>query len=111
MLKENGCVIPIKEVRLIEPPGKPKKELYKRGIKISASMLYGLTVAGKKFQKTSNWSMTEKDLKNLDRSADERKSETKEIEELYSFKTMVRMLYQAGIVISKEVSNAASIPY
>jgi hypothetical protein len=42
MLKENGCQIPIKEVRLKESPDKPKEELSKRSIKAAASTLYGL---------------------------------------------------------------------
>jgi hypothetical protein len=66
MLKENGCLISIKEVRLKESPNKPKEELSKRSIKAEASPDNGLTIASKNFQKTSNWSMTEKDLKNLD---------------------------------------------
>jgi hypothetical protein len=37
--------------------------------------------------------------------------ETKEVEDLYSFMTMLRMLYQVGIVILKKVSNAAPIHY
>jgi hypothetical protein len=37
--------------------------------------------------------------------------ETKKVEELYSFKTMRRLLYQAWIVILKEVSNAVPIHY
>jgi hypothetical protein len=100
-----------KKVRLKEPPDKPKEELSKRNIKAATSTLYGLTIASKNFQKTSNWSRTEKDIKNLDRSSGERKLETKEVEELYSFKTMLSMLYQAGIVILKKVSSATLIPY
>jgi hypothetical protein len=68
-LKENGCLIPIKEVRLKKPPDKPKEELSKKNIKSAASTLYGLTIPGKNFQKMSNWSRTEKDVKNLDQSA------------------------------------------
>jgi hypothetical protein len=110
-MEEDGCHMPIKEVRVKEPPDKPKDELYKRSIKAAASTLYGITIASKNFQKTDNLRRTEKDVKNSDRSAGERKLESKEVEELYSFKTMLRMLYQAGIVILKEVSSASLIPY
>jgi hypothetical protein len=78
-MKEDRCLIPINEVRLKEPPDKPKEELFKRSIKAAASTLCGLTIARKNFQKMSNWSRTEKDLKNLDRSAGERKLENKEV--------------------------------
>jgi hypothetical protein len=91
-MKEDGCFTPIKEVRLKEPLDNPKEELSKRSIKAAASRLYGLTIASKNFQKTSNWRRTEKDFKNSDRSTGERKLESKKIEELYSFKTMLRML-------------------
>jgi hypothetical protein len=37
--------------------------------------------------------------------------ESKGIEELYSFKAMLRMLYQAGVVILREVSIVPSIPF
>jgi hypothetical protein len=66
MLKENECFIPIKEVRLKGSPNKPKEELSKRSIKAAAITLYGVTIASKNFQKASNWSRTEKDLKNLE---------------------------------------------
>jgi hypothetical protein len=56
------------------------EELSKRSIKAAASTLYDQTIVSKNFQKTSNWSRTEKDFKNLDQSAGERKLETKEVE-------------------------------
>jgi hypothetical protein len=37
--------------------------------------------------------------------------ESKNLEELYSFKTMLRMLYQAGIIILRQTKNAVVIPY
>jgi hypothetical protein len=64
-MKEDGCTMPIKEVRIKEPTDKLKEELSKRSIKTAASTLYGLTVASKNFQKTSNWRRIEKDLKTL----------------------------------------------
>jgi hypothetical protein len=110
-MKEDGYTMPKKEVRIKEPSDKPKEELSKRNIKAAASTLYGLTVASKNFQKTSNWRRIEKDLKNSDRSAGERNLETKNLEALYSFKTMLRMLYQAGIIILRQTKNGIVIPY
>jgi hypothetical protein len=110
-MKENGCTMSIKEVRIKESPDKPKEELSKRSIKAAASTLYGRTVSSRNFQRTSNWRRIEKDLKNSDRSAGERNLESKNLEELYSFKTMLRMLYQAGIIILRQTKNAVVIPY
>jgi hypothetical protein len=62
-MKEDGCSMPIKEVRVKEQGNKPKDELYKKSIKTAASTLYGLTVASKIFQGTSNWRRIEKNLK------------------------------------------------
>jgi hypothetical protein len=37
--------------------------------------------------------------------------EFKKLEELYSFKTMIRMLYEAGIMILRQREGAGMIPY
>jgi hypothetical protein len=55
--------------------------------------------------------MIEKDLKNSDRSSSERKLESNMIEEIYSFKTMLRMLYQAGVIILRQTESAVVIPH
>jgi hypothetical protein len=97
-MKEDGCTMSIVLEEIVKGDT-PKDEVLKRSIKEAASTLHGLTAASKEFQKTSNWKRLEKDLKNSDRSGSERKLESNMIEEIYSFKTMLRMLYQAGVVI------------
>jgi hypothetical protein len=110
-LKKDGYPIPIKEARVEGQGDKPKDELSKKSIKTAASTLCGLTISSKIFQKMSNWRRVEKDLKNSDQSAGEKKLETNKLEELYSFKTMLRMLYQAGIIILRQPENAVVIPH
>jgi hypothetical protein len=64
--EENECLIHMKEVRFKkESPDRPKEELSKRNIKAAASTLYGLKIANKNLQRTSNWIRTEKDIKIL----------------------------------------------
>jgi hypothetical protein len=110
--KENECLILIKEVRFKkELPDKLKEGLSKRSNKAITSTLYGCTNASKNFQRTRNWSRTEKGIKNLDRSPGEKNLEHKEVDDLYSFKTLLRMLYQSGLVILRKVSSVASITY
>jgi hypothetical protein len=91
--------------------GKHQEEyMSKRSIKKAASIIYGLTVASEEFQRTSNWKRNEKDLKNSNRTTSKREGKLKKLEEIYSFKTMLRMLYQAGVIILKEVEERIEIP-
>jgi hypothetical protein len=82
----------------------------KRSIKEAASTMYGLTVASDTFQRTSNWKRIEKDFNGSNRSTCERVVECDKLEEIYSFKTMLRMLYQLGFIILKEFDDAVNIP-
>jgi hypothetical protein len=96
-LEEDGCNMPIVLGEAVEKK-EGKRNLSKRTIKEAASKLYGLTIASEEFQRTSNWMRNEKDL-NSDRTTSEKGRKLKKMEEMYSFKTMLRMLYQAGVVI------------
>jgi hypothetical protein len=51
----------------------------------------------------------EKDL-NSDRTTGEKGRKLKKLEEIYSFKTMLRMLYQAGIIILREAVEKVELP-
>jgi hypothetical protein len=99
-LIEDGCKMPIELVVAVEKV-KEDRILSRREIKKAASKLYGLTVASDEFQRTSNWKRDEKEL-NSDRTTSEKGSGLNVMEEIYSFKTMLRMLYQAGIVILED---------
>jgi hypothetical protein len=110
-MKQDGCPIPIKEERSEVSHDQKKDELSKKSIKAPASTLYGLAGVNKMFQKTRKWRRMEKNLKNSDRSAGERNLKTKKLEELYSIKTMLRMLYQAGIIMLRQTEEAVGIHY
>jgi hypothetical protein len=107
-LEEDGCNMPI-ELEVKEKREQVKESLSKRNIKNAASIMYGLTVASEEFQKRSNWKRNEKDL-NSNRTTGERREELRKLEDLYSFKTMIRVLYQAGIIILREAAERVEIP-
>jgi hypothetical protein len=52
----------------------------------------------------------EKDIKNSDRFTGERKLESNKLEEIFSLKTMLRMLYQSGVIILRNFENVVTIP-
>jgi hypothetical protein len=106
----DGSTIPI-ELEVGEEKGIIRENsLSKRSVKRAASVLYGFTVASDEFQRTSNWKRGEKESKNFNRTTSERGREPNDLEEIYSFKTMLRMLFQSGIIILKEVNDRIELP-
>jgi hypothetical protein len=108
--ERDGCQMPIALEEEKENGKLQENYLSKSSIKKAASTLFGPPVASDEFQRKSSWKRNEKDLKNSNRTTGEKGRKLEKLEEIYSFKTMLRVLYQAGIIMLKEIEDKIRIP-